>query len=107
MWPRVVGEVSRSFGRTHREIVECLLSSWPLSIHRNNQASTASSKVNCGSFIICPRKMLYLTIPPTSADRLVANAAARYTNPLIQNCARAATWVADEHVLGAITAAGW
>jgi len=35
----------------------------------------------------------------------VANAAARYTNPLIQNCARAATWAADGHVLGAMTAA--
>jgi membrane-associated phospholipid phosphatase len=37
----------------------------------------------------------------------VANVAAHYTNPLIQNCARAATWAADEHVLGAITAATW
>jgi len=51
--------------------------------------------------------MLHLSIPPTSADRVVANAAAHYTNPLIQNCARAATWAADEHVLGAITAATW
>ena len=37
----------------------------------------------------------------------MANAAAHYTNPLIQNCARAATWAADEHLLGAVTAAGW
>src|SRR3954470_12761969 len=51
--------------------------------------------------------MLHPSIPPTSADRVVAKAAAHYTNPLIQNCARAATWVADEHVLGAITAATW
>jgi membrane-associated phospholipid phosphatase len=37
----------------------------------------------------------------------VANAAAHNTNPPIQNFARAATWAADEHLLGAVTVAAW
>jgi undecaprenyl-diphosphatase len=37
----------------------------------------------------------------------VANAAAHYTNPPIQNSVRTATWAADEHLLGVITAAAW
>ena len=55
----------------------------------------------------CRRQMQHLSIPPTSLDRTVASAAARYTNPLIQNCARAATWAADAHVLGPLVAAAW
>ena len=51
--------------------------------------------------------MQHLSIPPTSLDRTVASAAAHYTNPLIQNCARAATWAADGHVLGPLVAAAW
>jgi membrane-associated phospholipid phosphatase len=51
--------------------------------------------------------MHHLSLPPTSVDRAVAQKAARHTNPLIQNCARTLTWVADEHVLGAIAAVVW
>jgi hypothetical protein len=51
--------------------------------------------------------MLHFPLPPSAADRVVANAAARHINPLIQTVGRAATWAADEHVFGAITAAAW
>jgi membrane-associated phospholipid phosphatase len=51
--------------------------------------------------------MPLITIPATKLDYAVARMAARHTNPLIQNCARAATWAADGKVLGAIIAATW
>jgi len=53
------------------------------------------------------RQMHHLSLPPTSVDRAVAQKAARHTNPLIHNCARTLTWVADEHVLGAVAAVVW
>src|SRR4051812_9585081 len=53
------------------------------------------------------RQMHHLSPPPTSVDRAVAQKAARHTNPLIHNCARTLTWVADEHVLGAVAAVVW
>jgi len=46
--------------------------------------------------------MPLITIPATKLDYAVARMAARHTNPLIQNCARAATWPAGGKVLGAI-----
>jgi membrane-associated phospholipid phosphatase len=46
-------------------------------------------------------------IAQMTADLAIAKAAARNTSPLIQNCARAATWAADAHVLGPIVAAAW
>jgi membrane-associated phospholipid phosphatase len=51
--------------------------------------------------------MRHLAIPPSSTDVSVAKAAARHTNPAIQNIARAATWAADGHVLGTVAAAVW
>jgi hypothetical protein len=51
--------------------------------------------------------MPLITIPATKPDYAVARMAARHTNPLIQNCARAATWPAGGKVLGAIIAATW
>jgi membrane-associated phospholipid phosphatase len=46
-------------------------------------------------------------LPPTTADVVVAKAAARYTNPPIQKLARTITWAADGKVLCALSAVFW
>jgi membrane-associated phospholipid phosphatase len=51
--------------------------------------------------------MRQISIPPTAVDQSIARAAARHTNPTIQNCARAATWAADGKILCTLVAAGW
>src|SRR3569833_4002753 len=53
------------------------------------------------------QRMKPISIPPTFLDRTIAKAAARYTSPLIQNCARGATWAADGKVLSTAVAGIW
>jgi PAP2 superfamily len=48
-----------------------------------------------------------ISIPPTREDREIALFAAQHTTPAIQECARAVSWAADEHVLSAISVAIW
>jgi membrane-associated phospholipid phosphatase len=51
--------------------------------------------------------MQHLLIPPTCVDEAVAKFTAEHTNAVVQNCARALTWAADEHVLGTLAAVVW
>jgi PAP2 superfamily len=51
--------------------------------------------------------MSHLSIPPASVDAAIAEAAADHTNPSIQNVARAVTWAADQHVIGAAATIAW
>jgi membrane-associated phospholipid phosphatase len=51
--------------------------------------------------------MQQICIPPTSVDRAIARAGARYTAPCIQKPARLATWAGDKHVLIGLAAAHW
>jgi hypothetical protein len=74
--------------------------------NRNVRSRTASS-IRPRHVPPVRRNMRHLAIPPSSTDVSVAKAAARHTNPAIQNIARAATWAADGHVLGTVAAAVW
>lgn len=51
--------------------------------------------------------MALMTIPPTAADIAIANFIATHTDPPAEEVAGFLTWAADEHVLGALTAAWW
>jgi membrane-associated phospholipid phosphatase len=48
-----------------------------------------------------------ITVRPTEADVMIANAIARNTGPVSEGIARALTWGADENVLLAFAAVGW
>jgi membrane-associated phospholipid phosphatase len=51
--------------------------------------------------------MALISVPPTAADVAIANFIASRTDPLAEKLAGFLTWGADEHVLGALTAAWW
>ena len=51
--------------------------------------------------------MALITVPPTTADVAIANIIASHTTPPTEKVAGFLTWGADEHVLGALTAAWW
>jgi undecaprenyl-diphosphatase len=51
--------------------------------------------------------MALLTVKPTRIDIAIANEIADHTNSELEQTAEALTWGADEHVLLALTAAGW
>ena len=68
--------------------------------HRLQVSSCAGLSSNC-------RKMSNIRIPVLTSDRAVARAAGRHTNPAIQAVARAATLIADEHLLYVAAASFW
>ncbi|MBR0955742.1 phosphatase PAP2 family protein [Bradyrhizobium japonicum] len=51
--------------------------------------------------------MAPVTIKPTRIDTAIANEIAQNTNSSLEHAAQAMTWVADEHVMVALAAAGW
>jgi len=51
--------------------------------------------------------MAFLSIEPTAADKRIANAIARRTNPPIERVAQLLTWGADEKLLLAVAIGGW
>jgi undecaprenyl-diphosphatase len=51
--------------------------------------------------------MALITVSPTAADIAIANFIASRTNPPVEEVSEFLTWGADEHVLGALTAAWW
>jgi membrane-associated phospholipid phosphatase len=53
------------------------------------------------------RAKAFVTVKPTSADLVIANEIAAHARPGIEEASRALTWGADEHVLLALSVAGW
>jgi undecaprenyl-diphosphatase len=53
------------------------------------------------------RAKAVVTVKPTSADIAIANELAAHARPGTEQVAQALTWAADEHVLLALSAAGW
>jgi undecaprenyl-diphosphatase len=51
--------------------------------------------------------MASVTVKPTRIDTAIANEIADRTNPGLEHTAQTLTWAADEHVLLALSAAGW
>jgi undecaprenyl-diphosphatase len=51
--------------------------------------------------------MALVTIPPTKADRTIANAIAAHTTPELEGAAQFLTWGADEKLLLALSIGAW
>ncbi|MEO6839697.1 MAG: phosphatase PAP2 family protein [Bradyrhizobium sp.] len=52
------------------------------------------------------KQRIPITVHPTAADKRIARAVARNTDPKMEDAAKFLTWGADEHILCAL-AAGW